>query len=222
MAITPPQLRAASTDDYVSRFCAARVSRATLMSPFSALHVTIALLRSECQVLVVVALLEQHPLRSTSHPPRDASVAPYPRVSRYARAITPDVTLALSPLRYPDYREAEGNVTDYHAEWWEELKAYEATLPCKRLLCPHELYSENGHKPIAGYPNSDAPYDEDEHWIWFGGSLYGGGGFKSIAGQEVRTNPLTQWALPKVEPASKKGKCGTNGGTPLQEIRAGV
>eukprot|EP00242_Pyramimonas_sp_CCMP2087_P012612 CAMPEP_0198197304 /NCGR_PEP_ID=MMETSP1445-20131203/910_1 /TAXON_ID=36898 /ORGANISM="Pyramimonas sp., Strain CCMP2087" /LENGTH=324 /DNA_ID=CAMNT_0043866557 /DNA_START=66 /DNA_END=1040 /DNA_ORIENTATION=- len=95
---------------------------------------------------------------------------------------------------YPDYREAEGNVTDYQAEWWEDLEAYEATLPSKRLLCPHELYSENGHKSLQGYPNSNAAYDEEEHWIWYGGSMYGGGGYKSICGQVVKTNPLTKWA----------------------------
>jgi len=94
---------------------------------------------------------------------------------------------------YPDYREALPPLNDYQEEWFAELKEYEKTLPCPRLLNPHELYTETGAKPISGYPNSDAKYDDDEHWIWYGGSLYGGGGMKCY-GTIVKTNPLTRWA----------------------------
>jgi len=58
---------------------------------------------------------------------------------------------------FPDYREDED--TDYRAEWEEELKEFEATLPTTRLLCPYERFSVKGIKPRAGYPNSDVPFD---------------------------------------------------------------
>jgi len=58
---------------------------------------------------------------------------------------------------FPDHREAN---VDYSEEWFAELKKYEATLPEKRQLCPYELFSEQGHKPLAGYPNSD------QRWSW--------------------------------------------------------
>jgi len=43
-------------------------------------------------------------------------------------------------------------------EWMDELQMYESTLPCKRLLCPNELYTERGNLPLPGYPNSHAQY----------------------------------------------------------------
>jgi hypothetical protein len=74
---------------------------------------------------------------------------------------------------YPDYRTKSGPLTDYHAEWLLELREYEATLPCPRQLCPHELYSEEGNSPMIGYPNSNAEFNDDDHWLWYGGTLYG-------------------------------------------------
>eukprot|EP01100_Stratorugosa_tubuloviscum_P010804 TRINITY_DN46_c0_g2_i3.p1 TRINITY_DN46_c0_g2~~TRINITY_DN46_c0_g2_i3.p1 ORF type:complete len:285 (-),score=132.12 TRINITY_DN46_c0_g2_i3:131-985(-) len=56
---------------------------------------------------------------------------------------------------YPDYRD-----TDFSKEWFEELALYEATLPTKRKLCPYELFSQNGIKPLTGYENSN------ETWTW--------------------------------------------------------
>ncbi len=57
---------------------------------------------------------------------------------------------------FPDYREGH----DYGKEWFEELAKYEKTLPEKRKLCPYELFSEKGIKPLEGYPNSN------ETWAW--------------------------------------------------------
>jgi len=94
---------------------------------------------------------------------------------------------------YPDYRVAAAPLNDYADKWWEELKLYEATLPCKRMLCPNELYSENGNPPLPGYPNSNAKYDDDEHWLWLGGSFYGGGGLKKICGTTVKTQILDKY-----------------------------
>lgn len=94
---------------------------------------------------------------------------------------------------YPDYRVAAAPLNDYADKWWEELKLYEATLPCKRMLCPNELYSENGNPPLPGYPNSNAKYDDDEHWLWLGGSFYGGGGLKKICGTTVKTQVLDKY-----------------------------
>jgi lipopolysaccharide biosynthesis glycosyltransferase len=56
---------------------------------------------------------------------------------------------------FPDYRE-----TDYAREWFDELMEYEKTLPKQRLLCPYELFSTKGKKPLPGYPNSN------ETWTW--------------------------------------------------------
>jgi len=56
---------------------------------------------------------------------------------------------------FPDYRE-----TDFAAPWFAHMKEYEATLPKQRLLCPFELFSCKGGKPMEGYPNSD------DTWSW--------------------------------------------------------
>lgn len=56
---------------------------------------------------------------------------------------------------FPDYRN-----TDYAKEWFDELKKYEATLAKPRLLCPYELFSTEGNKPLEGYANSA------DLWSW--------------------------------------------------------
>mmetsp|Transcript_15766 Transcript_15766/g.44119 ORF Transcript_15766/g.44119 Transcript_15766/m.44119 type:complete len:282 (+) Transcript_15766:153-998(+) len=56
---------------------------------------------------------------------------------------------------FPDYR-----TTDYAKEWFDELKKYESTLAKPRLLCPYELFSTQGNKPLEGYANSH------ETWSW--------------------------------------------------------
>lgn len=62
---------------------------------------------------------------------------------------------------FPDYRNV-----DYSKQWFEELKAYEATLPTKRMLCPYELFSTRNSKPLEGYPNSNDKWDwsMDDEW----------------------------------------------------------
>mmetsp|Transcript_17394 Transcript_17394/g.55871 ORF Transcript_17394/g.55871 Transcript_17394/m.55871 type:complete len:274 (-) Transcript_17394:63-884(-) len=61
---------------------------------------------------------------------------------------------------FPDWREDEAPFTDYHDEWVEYMKEYEAQLPKQRLLCPYERFSLKGNKPMAGYPNSN------DMWSW--------------------------------------------------------
>jgi hypothetical protein len=56
---------------------------------------------------------------------------------------------------FPDYR-----TTDFAAPWFAHMKEYEATLPKQRLLCPFELFSCKGGKPLEGYPNSG------DTWSW--------------------------------------------------------
>jgi len=58
---------------------------------------------------------------------------------------------------FPDHR-AVG--VDYQREWIDELRAYEATLPAPRLLCPYERFSLKGSPALPGYSNSD------ESWSW--------------------------------------------------------
>ena len=57
---------------------------------------------------------------------------------------------------FPDYRS-----TDYAQLWFDELKAYEATLPAPRRLCPYELFSTKTPRslPLAGYANSGDTWD---------------------------------------------------------------